>query len=174
MFIHLTEFFATQGKKDTLKVPVEQKVYAVLGDKASLLEAGPMDLTLAGSGKGRVSIKGNVNLTFQSKCDRCLQEIPLTLALSIDRLATSIEADAAEGPLSDNDFMDGAALDTELLLQHEILQHWPDKILCKEDCKGLCPKCGQSLNEGNCGCDTFVMDPRWAALTEIFETNKEV
>ena len=48
------------------------------------------------------------------------------------------------------------------------------KILCKEDCKGLCSVCGKDLNEGKCDCDTFVPDPRMAAIMDIFRENKEV
>jgi uncharacterized protein len=70
--------------------------------------------------------------------------------------------------------MEGFQLDLDALVQNEILVNWPVKILCKEDCKGICPKCGQNLNVGNCGCDTFVPDPRMAVLKDIFESNKEV
>jgi len=48
------------------------------------------------------------------------------------------------------------------------------KILCREDCKGVCPVCGQNRNERDCGCDTFVPDPRMAAINTIFHGNKEV
>lgn len=43
----------------------------------------------------------------------------------------------------------------------------PMKKLCKEDCKGLCIKCGKDLNEGNCGCKTDDSDPRWKPLMEL-------
>jgi uncharacterized protein len=43
----------------------------------------------------------------------------------------------------------------------------PMKKLCKEDCKGLCVKCGKDLNEGPCGCKTEDVDPRWQPLTEL-------
>ncbi len=43
----------------------------------------------------------------------------------------------------------------------------------KDDCKGICPVCGQNLNEKECGCDTFVPDPRMAVIQDIFK-NKEV
>ena len=41
--------------------------------------------------------------------------------------------------------------------------------LCKPDCKGLCPVCGHDLNEGDCGCDRFVPDPRLAALQQLID-----
>jgi len=40
-------------------------------------------------------------------------------------------------------------------------------VTCREDCKGLCPHCGQNLNEGQCSCSVTLEEPRWAALKEI-------
>ena len=48
------------------------------------------------------------------------------------------------------------------------------KFLCRPDCKGLCSVCGKDLNEGACGCDTFVPDPRLAAIRDILNGDKEV
>ena len=45
----------------------------------------------------------------------------------------------------------------------------PLRVLCKEDCKGLCPKCGHNLNEGPCGCDLREEDPRWDALKSLLQ-----
>ncbi|MBO4749763.1 MAG: DUF177 domain-containing protein, partial [Lachnospiraceae bacterium] len=65
-------------------------------------------------------------------------------------------------------------LNTETLLYNELMENWPAKILCKEDCKGLCPVCGKNLNEGECGCDRFVPDPRLAGIQDLFKRMKEV
>ena len=46
------------------------------------------------------------------------------------------------------------------------------KILCDEDCKGICKKCGQNLNDGACECDDFVPDIRFANLMDIFNGSK--
>ena len=70
--------------------------------------------------------------------------------------------------------MDGFHLDVETLVHNEILMNWPMKILCKEDCRGICPVCGQNRNQGDCGCDTFVPDPRMAVIQDIFNKSKEV
>ena len=55
-------------------------------------------------------------------------------------------------------------LDVTELLRDELLAGQPMKNLCKADCKGLCPVCGANLNDGECGCDRFVVDPRLATL----------
>ncbi len=43
----------------------------------------------------------------------------------------------------------------------------PLKVLCNDDCKGLCPKCGLNLNDEECNCKTNVEDPRWAPLNKL-------
>ena len=48
------------------------------------------------------------------------------------------------------------------------------KVLCREDCKGLCPKCGRNLNEGPCGCDLHEEDPRWDALKGLLQAKNKV
>ena len=81
------------------------------------------------------------------------------------------------GELEEDDeqnFMEGYELNVVNLVNNEILMSWPMKVLCKPQCKGICTVCGKDLNTGECGCDTFVPDPRWAALKDIFNANKEV
>ncbi len=48
-----------------------------------------------------------------------------------------------------------------------VLLSIPMKKLCKEDCRGLCPKCGKNLNEGSCNCLKSKIDDRWLPLLEL-------
>ena len=61
-----------------------------------------------------------------------------------------------------------------VFVYNEILMRFPMKTLCREDCKGLCLKCGKNLNEGECGCDRASLDPRMSAIRDIFNNFKEV
>ena len=56
----------------------------------------------------------------------------------------------------------------------EILMNWPMQVLCKEDCKGLCPSCGANLNLTTCDCDSTDLDPRMAKIRDVFSKFKEV
>ena len=58
-------------------------------------------------------------------------------------------------------------LDVTELLRDVLIAGQPMKNLCKADCKGLCPKCGANLNEGDCGCEKFIVDPRLATLKDF-------
>ena len=62
---------------------------------------------------------------------------------------------------------DGEVVDIDALVTEEILLTVPDHILCKDDCKGICPGCGADRNSVDCGCETAEVDPRWAGLKEL-------
>ena len=76
--------------------------------------------------------------------------------------------------LADDSYVEENSIDTDALINHEILIHFPMKVLCREDCRGICLKCGKNLNHGECGCDRVSPDPRMAAIQDIFKNFKEV
>ena len=59
-------------------------------------------------------------------------------------------------------------LDLTELVCEDIILSLPTRFLCREDCKGICSKCGKNLNEGKCDCKKDI-DPRMAALLELLE-----
>ena len=74
----------------------------------------------------------------------------------------------------EKDYIDGYNLDVDRLIFGELLVSIPGKILCREDCKGLCPVCGTNLNVAECGCDRDVLDPRMSVFKDILKNFKEV
>ena len=64
---------------------------------------------------------------------------------------------------------DNDTLDITDIVRENILAELPLKILCVEDCQGLCPKCGKNLNQGQCDCDLHEVDPRLAILATLME-----
>ena len=76
--------------------------------------------------------------------------------------------------MEETDYLIGFELDVDKLVYAEILVNWPMRVLCKDDCKGICKVCGVNLNKGTCSCDSFVPDPRMAAFQDIFNKFKEV
>lgn len=122
------------------------------------------------------SVKGEV----PTVCDRCLKEMLLSLDFTMEeKLIYVLDLNRFKDlPLDEieeeytvfkrDDF------DITYLLQENILTNLPTKVLCDEDCKGLCPKCGQNLNEGNCNCKTKKIDPRFAILAKLTEEIEEV
>jgi len=74
----------------------------------------------------------------------------------------------------ESDFINGYHLDVDKMLFQEILMCWPEKILCRDDCKGICNVCGQNLNQGSCDCEDTGLDPRMSVVRELFKNFKEV
>ncbi len=118
---------------------------------------------------GTITCRGNVlelvahvEGDFSVSCARCLK--PLTHNISFDFEETLVQ----EGEdVTDKDSVivfGGMELDISEIVVSNILLNLSYKYLCREDCKGLCPKCGADLNQGDCGCDNDEIDPRWEKL----------
>ena len=130
------------------------------------------------NGKVRLSgnevfVNGHVETRAQVECDRCLKPVELpvnadfTLEYIRDSDYESIEtAELTEAEMSVSVF-DGAAIDVDEIVKEQILLAVPTRMLCREDCKGICPECGADRNTGECNCVTNDIDPRWAALKNL-------
>lgn len=175
MLWNLSDVMTSEGKVTTAAIPLEMTSFTSRLGSFPVTESSPVNLQFTNTGKGRVRIEGDVKLTFGTACDRCLTEVPTRLTLQFDRTVYSPDFSSGEDEERDDlCFMEGYELDVETFVYNEILLNWPMKILCRPDCRGVCPVCGRNLNEGECGCDTFVPDPRMAVLKDIFNANKEV
>ncbi len=175
MLLNLSDVFTAEGMTEKKAVVLEMTSFDNGLESYQLVEPHPIELEIANAGEQKARIKGCTEITFLAKCDRCMEETPITLRISFNRLVFSPTAITDEDEeAEDIHYMDGYQLDVETFMYHEILENWPVKILCKEDCKGICPVCGQNLNEKECGCDTFVPDPRMAVIKDIYGANKEV
>ena len=172
MLIHLNDVLSCEEKTVTKKIELEMAFFDSSLGSFPFLEKEPVELTIANLGEEKLKITGSAKLTAAIPCDRCLEEVrtPLELVFSkeVDMRQT------AEGRIEDldeTDFVIGYNLDVDKLVYSEILVNWPMKTLCREDCKGICRKCGINLNHGSCGCDTVELDPRMAVIAEIFKNS---
>ena len=111
-------------------------------------------------------VAGTVRTSKQFICDRCLAEGEREIALDFSEDYAKTPGDTDEAVLYDGD-----AIILDDLVRDTLLVAEPLRELCKSDCKGLCPVCGQNLNEGQCDCDTFVADPRLAALESLLQND---
>lgn len=175
MLMNLTDVFTSEGKVTTATVPLEMTSFTNKMGSFSITESSPVSLTLTNIAVGKAKVEGSVDLTFRTSCDRCLTEVPTRLTLQFHRIVASPDVISQENDeMDDISFMEDYQLNVETFVYDEILLNWPMKILCCPDCQGICPVCGKNLNEGECGCDTFVPDPRMAVIKDIFNADKEV
>jgi uncharacterized protein len=120
-----------------------------------------------------VFVNGHVDTRARVECDRCLQpvELPVNADFALDYVTgseyeSSAAAELTEAELSVSVF-DGEAIDVDEIVKEQILLAVPTRMLCREDCKGICPECGTDRNTGDCECVTNDIDPRWAALKNL-------
>lgn len=108
-------------------------------------------------------------------CDRCLEsvEIPFKLEFDEELDLAKTESECTED-LDEQPYVSGYNLDVDRLLSNELLLNLPMKVLCREDCKGICNRCGANLNYTECTCDRSSPDPRMSVIQDLFQKFKEV
>lgn len=108
----------------------------------------------------------NISFDFFGFCDRCAEKVKKHFSFDVKRIVV----EKLENEEDDDDYIvvSNRELDLDELVNEEVSLSLPNKILCKEDCKGLCPKCGANLNVKQCNCKKDV-DPRMAALLQLLE-----
>jgi uncharacterized protein len=124
-----------------------------------------------------VLARGTLSGEVVALCSRCVGEAHVALDASLEVLFLPRGADApAEGddPLAQPDVVhyDDDIVDVGETLREELLLALPLAPLCREACKGLCPRCGSDLNEGPCDCPEEPKDDRWSILRNVKSTEK--
>ena len=123
-----------------------------------------VNLTIENKGSQKLLISGDAEFDVMIPCARCLKPVSSRLAIRFE----------FETDISESEYIDGYNLDVDQLIHDESLLVWPERVLCREDCKGLCSVCGHDLNDGPCGCERTEADPRMAKVLDIFKNFKEV
>ena len=175
MLINLSDVLSEQHRAVDETVSVEMNTVSIGGITFPLAETHPVHIRVEYAGEKKIHITGETSLTAVIPCDRCLTEVPTKLELAIDKRVNTDQESAEEDDDSDEaNYIDGYHLDVEQLLYNEILVGWPMKVLCSEDCKGICSVCGQNLNEGTCDCEDTSLDPRMSVIRDLYKNFKEV
>src|ERR1700683_5209006 len=95
------------------------------------------------------------------------------LSTTLELLYRPLGADAGREELSvtgaeaEVGYYQGEGLLLEDAVREQVLLAVPLKVICREDCKGLCPHCGTNLNLEQCSCSEPIEDPRWTALKDL-------
>ena len=121
---------------------------------------------------GYMRLSLSASFDYHGECARCLSPVSSTFETEFVRTVVG------EGTLSEEQLEEGfdeyvvihdGQLDIDEQLCEELILDFPMRLLCSEDCPGLCPKCGKPLRDGDCGCDLAERDPRWDVLRQYFE-----
>jgi uncharacterized protein len=120
-----------------------------------------------------IRLRADYSGTFQVPCARCVEPVEHHIQSGFDLVFRPLGADqglpdhAISASETEIGYYQGGSLALEDVLREQVLLSLPVRTLCREDCKGLCPHCGQNLNVEACSCGQTVSDPRWSALSEI-------
>ena len=110
--------------------------------------------------------QGRLQAFSHEQCVRCLIDVDQPLSWKIGDLFFYPPENAPQDALTVGE---DVHIDLAPLVRENMLLSKPMRILCRPDCKGLCPNCGQNWNEGPCDCREENGDPRWAALQNLKE-----
>lgn len=121
----------------------------------------------------RVLINGNWQAELTGECSRCLEQTSFTIKESFDEEFIHLQA-GESGKVSSTDtekeeqyLFKGELLRLDEYFRHSFFLSQPLKILCREDCKGLCPICGGNKNKSLCSCTNENIDHRWSLLKNL-------
>jgi uncharacterized protein len=124
----------------------------------------PAELTVTRASSGTV-LELVFDVTLEGPCFRCLQDAELPLSLRL----REYQAAKPEGDEDQTEYLDDDRLDLSAWAHDAIALALPDKILCREDCAGLCPVCGKDLNSEPHEHTDESVDPRWEKLSQLRE-----
>jgi uncharacterized protein len=121
-----------------------------------------------------VLVQGKLTGETQLGCARCLEPVPVGFEIHLEEVYVPT-VDMATGKSILPEEEDQALwidehhiLDLTEVLRQDVLLELPMHVLCREDCRGLCPECGTNLNDSICNCDRDV-DSRWSSLTDLLK-----
>lgn len=129
--------------------------------------AGPITVSgrISAAGDGRYYWSGRLAGAVEMDCRRCLEPV----RVDVDEEAHMLFAEAEDEEADDPDIFrippGAGSLDVRPAVREQWLLVAPAFVLCREDCKGLCAKCGADLNAGACACAPAT-DSRWDALRD--------
>jgi uncharacterized protein len=174
VILDLTDVCSCENKELTKEAVIELTSFDSKLGVFPFIEKKPFELRIVNEENKDLLIHGETDVRIAIPCDRCLEEVPTDFHLVFDKKFLLEDADTSEEEMDEADYMKGFQLDIDKMVYDEILVNWPMKVLCREDCKGICKKCGTNLNVKTCDCEKSELDPRMAAIQDIFNKFKEV
>ena len=175
MLINLTELFTREGKTRDYTPEIECSQFQLPEGSCQLVDAKPVSLHIENVGDRTLVLSGEAEFALMIPCSRCLEPVKYPFYLTLERtLDMNLTEEERIANLDEQPYLQGYNLDVDQLVRDELLLNLPMKVLCDEDCKGICNRCGANLNHETCDCDRSSLDPRMSVIQDIFKQFKEV
>jgi len=137
-------------------------------------QAGPLEVRASAElVEGQIRITGSLQTKIELVCARCLEPVVEEVSRDFDLFYRPMKTIAKEDEvhLKEDDteiaFFQGEGLFLADVLAEQVLLALPMKVICRGDCRGLCPHCGVNLNSEECRCESHTADPRLAPLARL-------
>ena len=163
MTINISGIFKELGGKMPVECELDLSEVDFLGGMYEFTEPVKVSGTVSNNGKSFI-LRADCNAKVKTSCARCLKDIIVPVSFGVDE--NLIRDDGEEIVDEDVIVFEGNGFELDEIILNAFLMNVSGRYLCSEDCKGLCPKCGADLNEGECDCPEDI-DPRWAGLLDI-------
>ncbi len=162
------------------KIPVQRSFAAGELDllDSALRLASPIEVDVVAelAAGDEIRVRGHLAGQMEASCDRCAEffEVPIESDFELRYEPSGNESTGGERAISPSEaevgFYQGAGIELADVILEQLLLMLPMRLLCAEDCKGICPDCGQNRNKAVCQCDSARTDPRWDALGKLAGT----
>ena len=119
---------------------------------------------------GYMRLVAVAEIPYAGTCARCLSEVSGLFTMPFERTVVTegtLTEEQEEDNVDEYVILENGMLDIDDSVREALILSFPMRLLCEEDCPGLCPKCGKLLRDGDCGCPKKEIDPRWAALAAL-------
>lgn len=173
MKVYLHDFRGIDGFSQQYKAMETWPMFEFQGQEIEFVHDVALDFFLERVGSD-LRLTGSVLAVLRLGCSRCAEKFdhPITVTVS-----EHIPLDRDEDPDEQwgSSYLDGELdeLDLSEYALLSILERLPLQPLCADDCRGLCPLCGQNLNQGTCSCRDEQVDPRLAVLSKLLKHDPE-
>ncbi|WP_129597280.1 YceD family protein [Anaerophilus nitritogenes] len=166
MKINIAELM--DGQKSQLSIEIKDEIEKLdsFGDEIILVEPIIFKGSIYISNED-FYIKGIVQSTGEFYCHRCLKKFEQNFCGEVDEKL--VAEDSLEAETGECYVIKSKQLDLSEIIQNTLIESLPMKIVCHEDCKGLCLVCGKNLNEDTCECLKDEIDPRLAKLKDLLQ-----
>ena len=125
---------------------------------------------------GYMRLIAAAEIPYSGVCARCLGEVSGVYTMPFERTVVTegtLTEEQEEDNVDEYVILQNGMLDIDDSVRESLILTFPMRLLCEDDCPGLCPKCGKPKRLGDCGCPTFEPDPRLAVLKQLFDKNEE-
>ncbi|MGH7972632.1 MAG: YceD family protein [Limisphaerales bacterium] len=171
VFFHVRNLEVRAGRFDVELPPGAIEFLDPKLRQAGLLRAAGK-VEMVSDSLGEIRVKGHAAVLMEAECDRCLDPVRIPVDSDFELYYRPVsegygEDAAVDKSESEMGFYEGEGLELNDVLREYVLLSLPMQRLCRENCKGICPECGQNRNNKECQCQASAADDRWAALKQF-------